>query len=84
MLYLISNNQNQVKIGWSKHPEKRVRELQTGTADKLRLVRTFNVEKYYEKRLHYLLRDFKTRHNGEWFKISPESALSLLDEVLPF
>lgn len=84
MLYIISNHKGQVKIGISKHPEKRLKQLQTGNPHPLKLEGVFHVEDYYEKRLHYLLRNFKARHKGEWFNISVKNMFELLDEVLPF
>lgn len=81
MIYLISNSKGQVKIGWSKHPQKRLKELQTGNASKLRLEAVYDLYNKYELRLHYILRDFKSRHKGEWFDVSVEDAKSIINEV---
>lgn len=84
MIYLISNEKKQIKIGSSKSPQKRLKQLQTGNASKLKLEAFYDVPDYYEKRLHYLLRQFRCRHNNEWFNISLDSLIDLLDDVLPF
>lgn len=66
-----------VKIGFSKHPEKRLRELQTGVPTPLTLhhVQAFEAPraKLIEKMLHKTLRI--QRQKGEWFKLSVEEAI---------
>lgn len=69
MLYLISDG-TRVKIGKSKNPEKRLKQLQTGSALKLKLLGTFDLSDHYEKRLHWILRNFRTQ--GEWFELGAE------------
>lgn len=72
-IYLISDG-DKYKIGISKNPYKRLKQLQTGHPKTLKLIKIFHyevngkiTEKMMEKRIHYLLRQFRTRYNGEWF-----------------
>jgi hypothetical protein len=71
MIYLFADDNN-FKIGISVNPHKRLKQLQTGNGSKLRIVKVFdNPSKIYnerlmERRLHYLLRQFKK--TGEWFE----------------
>ncbi len=68
------------KIGVSKNPKKRIGQLQTGNAEKIRLISSFSSEIAYkiEKSLqnHYM----PHRINGEWFKLSIEDELKFLTE----
>jgi len=67
-----------VKLGISKHPERRVHQLQTGHAERLRVyhqeaiasdrVRLF--ERLIHRDLGYL------RHVGEWFNLTVEQAIA--------
>jgi len=76
-IYLIKSN-NKLKIGYSKNPWKRYKQLCTGSADNLALVMTFyckntrDLEKYLHKRFD------KYRVNGEWFSVSVMDVLTEL------
>jgi hypothetical protein len=69
-IYLIQSLENSYyKIGISKHPTKRIEELQTGNASELRLIDTYQseyankIEKTLQRRyLHF-------RKEGEWFDL---------------
>ena len=57
-----------VKIGISKHPEERIKEINVGNPDKLTLVTVFQVGKNgyrVESFLHEKYKDYHLR--GEWF-----------------
>jgi hypothetical protein len=69
MIYFITDS-DRLKIGKSKHPQKRLAQLQTGSGAKLRLIATFDLPDYYEKRLHKMM--CFHRVNNEWFKLEPE------------
>ena len=77
-LYCIADNNGSVKFGFSKDPERRVRSLQTGSADELVLLESIAVPqdnvREYERLLHQEFAHLRTR--GEWFSISPEDAVS--------
>ena len=81
MVYIISDDTN-TKIGWSKNPHKRLKQLQTGNSHKLRLVKVYDVPRIKERYLHKALIRFKTRHNGEWFDIRSADAINIVDSLL--
>lgn len=77
-LYVIAaSEKGPVKLGLSQDPERRVRQLQTGSAQPLRL---FHVEEVHdtrvrvaEKALHKMLGH--RRMKGEWFDLDVETAI---------
>lgn len=83
MIYIISNNNGLYKIGKSQNPIARLSQLQTGCPQRLKIVKTFDYnskieginETIIERRIHYLLKVLKVRHNGEWFRFADESSL---------
>lgn len=67
-LYFIqAKNTGMIKIGRSKHPERRLKQLQTGNSDQLKLIAVFKGMGWRESYLHDYLRKWKVRSNGEWF-----------------
>jgi translation elongation factor P/translation initiation factor 5A len=67
-VYLIkSEDTGYFKIGVSKHPNKRIKELQTGNSSVLSIVTTYSSDNAYkiEKTLHR--RYSYLRKDGEWF-----------------
>ena len=84
MLYLIQDSTSKlIKIGISSNPEKRLKQLQTGSGSQLKLLRTFvtDNDRHWEKRLHKML--WQTRKKGEWFDLNPlPDYLSLCDQLL--
>lgn len=78
-IYVIGpENEDIVKIGFSKHPQKRLKQLQTGHAVKLMLYYEFSINNAHvremEKILHQTLQHLCS--SGEWFKISAKDAES--------
>jgi len=80
-VYLIQSLVNSnYKIGVSKHPNKRVAQLQTGNSSKLRLVEVYQsefayqIEKALQQRYSYL------RKEGEWFYMSISNEISFKNE----
>ena len=71
--YLIRAN-NLFKIGQSKCPTKRLKQLQTACASKMKLV-GFGTE-ITEKQLHLLYKNKKV--SGEWFKLSQKDVQKIL------
>lgn len=70
-VYLIQAGETgPVKIGWAKRPEARLRELQTGNGERLRILRLFEGSRIDEARLHAAFA--ARRLYGEWFDFSPE------------
>lgn len=70
-VYFMKGQLGNIKIGVSKDPDARLKELQTGHSCNLKILERFPFEsrlKAYdiEKQLHIRFRKFKLR--GEWFK----------------
>lgn len=72
------------KIGVSKHPNKRLKELKTGNGSDLKLITTYISEYPYkvEKALHNNLSHLK--REGEWYKLSLEDELSFIPKCKKF
>lgn len=73
-----------VKLGISKAPEKRVRQLQTGHAQRLHLFHTEPVAASSARMLEGLLH--KSYHHvrmaGEWFDMTAEDAIASVKFIL--
>lgn len=78
-LYLIENGHNEYKIGKSKHPKKRLKELQTASPTKLKLIEFVECEYYHfvEIALHNYLNFCQME--GEHFKLPLEYVDSFFD-----
>lgn len=75
-IYVIKcmNIEAQVKIGVSKHPEKRLKDLQTSNPYKLKLIGKHKAQSEkaayaIEKKTHKVFK--KYRRSGEWFFNAP-------------
>ena len=80
-IYLIQSLENSYyKIGVSKHPQKRLKEHQTGNASELKLIETYQTDLAYqiEKVLHR--RYSHLNKEGEWFKFSIKEQQSFIKE----
>lgn len=65
-LYFIQSDvTGMIKIGRSKDPQRRLKQLQTGNANKLKIIACFNGLGWREKLLHESLKDWSKE--GEWF-----------------
>ena len=80
-IYLIQSLENShYKIGISKNPKRRIKELQTGNSSELRLVETYqsvyavNIERALQRRYSYLHKE------GEWFDMSIINEVTFLSE----
>jgi hypothetical protein len=75
-LYVIGS-ENSVKIGFSKRPESRLKQLQTANGEALKLhhKEAFDERRIrlYEKAIHKELSHKKMK--GEWFDLSPDDAV---------
>ncbi|MEV7282654.1 GIY-YIG nuclease family protein [Streptomyces sp. NPDC093111] len=70
-VYLIgSTDSSLVKIGWTDNPNRRLRDLQTGSPVVLQLLAVFEGGPIVEAELHRRFAD-KRRH-GEWFDLGPD------------
>lgn len=79
-LYCIANNQGLCKFGFSREPSRRLRALQTGSADPLFLVESVSVGDADVREMERVLhREFgHLRVRGEWFNCSPEDGALFL------
>jgi len=80
-IYLIQSlEDSRYKIGVSKHPNKRVKQLQTGNSSELKLVESYQsefahqIERTLQRRYSYLKKE------GEWFDMSISNEVSFLKE----
>lgn len=72
-VYLIKNEQTQnVKIGYSANPKRRLKDLQTSTDCELKLIACIKGDIALEQALHQKFKDFHIRN--EWFKFSDSIA----------
>tara|TARA_R110002153_G_scaffold16136_1_gene57079 strand:+ start:1148 stop:1447 length:300 start_codon:yes stop_codon:yes gene_type:complete len=84
-LYIIqSSNNGNFKIGRSKHPAKRLGQLQTGSPYELKLVLVMTDCGHKEKHLHERFPEKGRECKGEWFDFSlmgylPDEVTELLD-----
>lgn len=80
-VYLIQSLENSYyKIGVSKHPRKRIRQLQTGNSSELKLIETYesNIADKIEKILHQ--RYSHAHKEGEWFDLSIKNEITFINE----
>ena len=67
-LYIIQSDiTGAIKIGISKNPKNRLKQLQTGSPYKLKLLTIVNGRGDLERSLHKSLRTYKQSCKGEWF-----------------
>lgn len=65
-IYFIEDEIGNIKIGVSKHPNKRKKELQTGSSFSLKVIYIIeNIPFSFEKHIHKICEKYKI--NGEWF-----------------
>lgn len=80
-IYLIQSLENSYyKIGTSIHPQKRLREIQTGNPSPVKLIDTYPSEfaNKIERTLHR--RYAHVKKEGEWFDLSISIEISFKDE----
>ena len=77
MVYFISDG-IYTKIGKSKNPLNRIKDLQTSNANKLFFTHLFDVKDKYEKVLHKLFKEVKTNSNNEWFDLREVNIESII------
>lgn len=71
MIYFILNEENQhIKIGYSVNPLKRIKALQTGNSYNLEILTVIEGDISMEKLLHKKFKNYKIKN--EWFQFSEE------------
>ncbi|MEX0611216.1 MAG: GIY-YIG nuclease family protein, partial [Pirellulales bacterium] len=58
---------NEIKIGTSSEPEKRLLELQTGNGSQLELLGMMGGNRTVECEIHDRFQQYRVRQAGEWF-----------------
>ncbi len=79
-IYLIKSlNEGVYKIGVSKSPNKRLKQIQTGNPAPVEILYLYETENAYkiEKALHNRYSHFNT--HGEWFELSIKEEMSFID-----
>ena len=68
-LYIIQSKMTgDFKVGKSKNPVKRLKQLQTGSPYELKLILTLKEQGHKEKYIHkYIMTSNKRKCKGEWF-----------------
>ena len=68
------------KIGISKHPQKRVCQLNTGNSSKLKLINSYKTEfaSKIESALH--MKYSYLNKEGEWFELSLKEEVSFIED----
>jgi hypothetical protein len=65
-IYFIGSESGPVKIGYSRNPWARVKDISTSNHDTVELLAVVRTNEVSERRIHELLADY--RSTGEWFR----------------
>lgn len=80
-IYLIKDGEDRYKIGYSKNPKERLKQLQTAGATVYEII--YEIECKHttkvETALHNYLNQYRT--NGEWFALSVDEVMGFPDLV---
>lgn len=82
-IYLIKSlNEGLYKIGVSKNPNKRLKEVQTGNPSPVEIVQLYETDNAYkiESTLHNRYSHYNT--HGEWFELSIKEEVNFIDVCL--
>ena len=80
-IYLIQSLEDgYYKIGVSKHPKKRVKQLQTGNSSELKLVESYQSEYAHKVEKALQRRYAHMKKEGEWFDLSIKEDVSFLSD----
>lgn len=79
-LYILQSGEY-LKIGISKnHPRQRVKQLQTGNPNRIKLLRFYR-RKDYKELERYLHNHFRRQRTaGEWFNVELEAVTSIIEK----
>lgn len=84
-VYLIQSLENSCfKIGISKNPQKRIKQLKTGNSSDLKLIDSFyskhpyKLEKFLQRHYNY------AKKEGEWFELPLTEAFSFMKKCEKF
>ncbi len=75
-LYILQMEKTgEIKVGRSKDPKRRLKQLQTGSPYLLKIILHAPGKGHLEKMIHRDMSHLRTRRKGEWFK--PEALTEL-------
>jgi predicted GIY-YIG superfamily endonuclease len=85
-VYIIQNAKGHCKIGFSRDPERRLKEMQTANSRKLKIKKVW---KFYSKKkareiereAHSRFENFKSESEGEWFEVSCKKAKNYINKI---
>ena len=86
-VYIISDEQGYIKVGISKNPRKRLKQLQTGNMNILKLIFTeeFECNRNHllkiEKLIHREISHISKHMKGEWFFIEKNQITDIKDII---
>lgn len=80
-IYLIQSLEDgYYKVGVSKHPQKRVKQLQTGNSSELKLIESYQSEYAHKIEKSLQLKYSYLRKEGEWFDMSISHEVSFITD----
>jgi len=80
-IYLMqAEGATRIKIGYSGDPVARMAVLQIGSPCELTLLGKWPADPEHERHVHEALRGY--RCHGEWFEVSPDVAISIIQSAL--
>ena len=81
-IYIIANESNEFKIGIGKDPSIRIKQLQTGNPQPLKILymREIHFASKVETNLHIHYKEY--RQHGEWFSIPENFSYDILDKQI--
>lgn len=68
--FIVDYDKKEVKIGYSKHPQQRLKEIKTSNPGKLILAKVIPGTRMDERKYHKVFCHSKLRR--EWFTLSPD------------
>lgn len=80
-IYLIKDGEDRYKIGYSKNPKERLKQLQTAGATEYHLF--YEIECEYATKVERVMHRYMNRYrtNGEWFQLPYEDVMAFPDLV---
>jgi len=77
-VYLIRGNNGKYKIGIAKNPKERIRQLQTGNSDQLKIIETYESDNASTIEFALHSQYSHVRKTGEWFDLSISDEVNFL------
>ena len=82
MIYIIkAEGTNSYKIGYTKDIAKRLKSLQTGCPNNLKIIDIFHGDYRKEREIQEQFKKSRIRENGEWFEFNPKLFKKVLKQI---